>query len=73
MPKTKSSQFNYFINIKSAVANAAGMVVFMIMLGFNDTTILTAAGLFGAAGGSVNDVLSFRRNITPKEENPDEN
>ncbi len=54
--------YNFAITIQHAVANAAGIVLLLLTLGINTPWILGVAAVFGLAGGSVNDIISWRRN-----------
>jgi len=54
--------YNIAITIQHAIANAAGIVLLLLTLGINTPWILGVAAVFGLAGGSVNDLISWRRN-----------
>ncbi len=63
--------FDVWINVKQALMNGAGAFLFLkLVLAISDPTLLTAGVLFGLFGGSVNDIIGWRRNKEAIRANP---
>lgn len=64
--------FNIKVNIKRALMNAAAAVVFVRMFS-DDYILLGASFVFGLFGGSVNDIINFKSNQKPSNNQEGEN
>lgn len=53
--------FDIGVNLKQAVSNAVGLVLFVSLI-TQERAVLAAAFVFGLLGGSANDIYGFLKN-----------
>ena len=61
MKITVPQHFDVKVNLKKALCNGAGVVLFISLI-TQEPLILGAAFIFGLLGGSVNDLYAFLKN-----------
>lgn len=55
--------FDLLVNLKQAAMNAAGLVLCAyLFLSITQPWVLITIGIFGFCGGSLNDIVGWRRN-----------